>query len=45
MFHGKKIKLSDYIAEFIYQKIEEIKDALLNRENATDTNLINITEI
>ena len=27
------------------QKIEEIKDALLNRENATDTNLINITEI
>ena len=27
------------------QKIEEIKDALLNRENPTDTNLINITEI
>ena len=27
------------------QKIEEIKDALLNRENATDTNLLNITEI
>ena len=27
------------------QKIEEIKDALLNRENVTDTNLINITEI
>ena len=27
------------------RKIEEIKDALLNRENATDTNLINITEI
>ena len=27
------------------QKIEEIKAALLNRENATDTNLINITEI
>ena len=27
------------------QKIEEIKDALLNRENARDTNLINITEI
>ena len=27
------------------QKIEEIKDALLNRENATDTNLSNITEI
>ena len=27
------------------QKIEEIKDALLNRENATDTNLINKTEI
>ena len=27
------------------QKIEEIKDALLNRENSTDTNLINITEI
>ena len=27
------------------QKIEEFKDALLNRENATDTNLINITEI
>ena len=26
-------------------KIDEIKDALLNRENATDTNLINRTEI
>ena len=27
------------------QKIEEINYGLLNRENTTDTNLINITEI
>ena len=38
--------IKDYVLERNQnRKIEEIKDALLNRENATDTNLINITEI